>query len=63
MKICDNADSDNRAAVTNSTSLKIFLIRVQFGFCSVEVKLLGNRVTEMVRRLIFHLGVVDLVGR
>jgi hypothetical protein len=29
MKVCDNADSDNRAAATNSTSLKNFLIRVQ----------------------------------
>jgi hypothetical protein len=24
MKVCDNADSDNRAAATNSTSLKNF---------------------------------------
>jgi hypothetical protein len=42
MKVCDNADSDNRAAATNSTSLKIFLIRVQFSFCSVGGKLLEN---------------------
>jgi hypothetical protein len=47
MKICDNADSDNRAAATNSTSLNIFLIRVQFSFCSVEVKLLENGVSKI----------------
>jgi hypothetical protein len=29
MKVCDNADSNNRTAATNSTSLKIFLLRVQ----------------------------------
>jgi hypothetical protein len=51
MKVCDNADSDNRAAATNSTSLKIFLIRVQFNFCSVEVKLLENGFSETTRPL------------
>jgi hypothetical protein len=47
MKTCDNADSDNRAAATNSTSLNIFLIRVQFSFCSVEVKLLENGLSKL----------------
>jgi hypothetical protein len=41
MEVCDNTDSDNSAAA-KSTSLKIFLIRVQFSFCSGEVKLLKN---------------------
>jgi hypothetical protein len=44
MKVCDNGDSDNRAVATISASLKIFLIRVQFNFCSGEVKLLENGV-------------------
>jgi hypothetical protein len=46
MKVCDNADSDYTAAATNSTPLKLFVVRVQSSFCLEGVKLLENGVFQ-----------------
>ena len=52
MKVRDNADSDNKAAATNSTSPKNFLIRVQL--LLGRVKLLENGAMSNIRTRIDH---------